>query len=180
MRSTQVLLAELRHIHLEILPIFSRPSEGYESTDAQLERIETKLKTILREAQQQEQFAKMGKWKASPGTTDRFVAQQRERESRAVIEEALSLQNDVEKLLGPNLMEIGKSGIENVEDLHKLQHQLRHFSTQMHSGTAGQGYEPQYPTGPQEQGGDPLVQAIAWVVLGLQWWKHGGRGKKKS
>ena len=172
MSNPQLLAAELRRIRSEIIPVFMRPAEGWEKTDPQLERIETQLKRILREAGQQENFAAMQKWNAAPGTPQRWNAQQKERQSREVIEEALALQKEVERLIGPNLMEIGKNALENLEDMHKLQHQLHDFGAQFHAGVQVPSYLPQSPGGPHAAAGDPVVAAVSWVVLALQWWKQ--------
>lgn len=177
MKSPQILAAELRHIDMMILNIFSRPAGTWEKTDPQLERIEAQLKMILRDAQSQQSFAKLQKWNAAPGTPDRWSAQQKEKESREVIEQALALQKDVERLLGPNLMEIGKEGIENLEEMHKLQHELH--GHQLHTGMHVPSYEPQVP-GPHASGGDPMVAAVAWVILALESWKRYRERKDKA
>jgi len=175
MRSPQVLSAELRRVRGEILHILVRPAGDWEKTDPQVARVERQLRAIVRELEQQENFAGMQKWNAAPMTQARWGAQQKEKESREVLTEAMELQREVARMLGPNAMEVAKDAVENLHDLQEL------FGHHMQAATALSHAPGQPVLMPQQsagtQGGDPAVIAIVWVVLALEWWK---KHKSKS
>jgi reverse gyrase len=118
---------------------------------AQLEMLAVKLKLLLRDLAAQENLAGLQKWNASRQSGSRWIMQQKEREVRGVLDEALALGELAKELLE-------KNGL--LAQILQAQHHVE---------------VPDRPAYiPPQATGHPLESAtavLAWVVLVVQWLK---------
>jgi len=136
---------------------------------AQLEMLAVKLKLLLRDLAAQENLAGLQKWNASRQSGSRWIMQQREREVRGVLDEALALGELAKELLEKNGL---LGGMNTASGLIKLAREI--------DGEVAQILQAQHHVEvpdrpayiPPQATGHPLESAtavLAWVVLVVQW-----------
>jgi hypothetical protein len=184
MTSIPIIRSELMKVRVQLLkaPVFikgagqSASSPSGPRNTADLEKLLTKVKLLLRDLAAQGNLARLHKYSVPPHSEQRWVSQQREKESDQAFKEALALRDLLTDLLARNGL---LSGMDTANGLISFAKEVdgevaRILGSQQHVQVPDRpAYIPAI-LGAHPVGAESLVALVAWIVLAMH------KLKKKS